>query len=205
MTAPTKAPAAAERRATIRIDAEPGGKNFQGVWLEFSADQRSVIDYRPRELWKPFENTEVLVTGACYQPFGQAISATHFRVDRMRFATPERGKHLILELGPEQMRTGTFVLHEFPAGSKRADSPMVMFRDEGGTDFIIAGASEDVPAVGTAARIKAREVIPDLSYLAQTGGPNLWILDVRRPDADDDATHAPVDVPCPQGSPTMNR
>jgi hypothetical protein len=202
MTAPTKPTAASadERRATVRIDSEPGGKKFQGVWLEFAADQRWVIDYRPRALWKPFEGHEVLVTGGCYRPFGQAISAPHFRVDRMRFVAPKRGHALILELGPETMMKGTFVLHQFPAGSKRADAPMVMFRDDSGTDFIIAGASEDVPAVGTAARITARAVVPDLSYMAQTSGPNIWILDVRAPDSVEDSAHAPVDVPCPQGS-----
>jgi hypothetical protein len=201
VTEPTKPAAqpvpAVERRATVRIDAAPGGKAFQGVWLEFAADKRWVTDYRARELWKPFENREVLVTGTCYRPFGQAITATHFRVDRMRFVKPERGHALILELGPEQMMKGSFVLHQFPPGSKRADSPMVMFRDEGGTEYIIAGASGDVPAVGTAARIKTREVVPDLSIMAQTDGPNIWILDVRRPDSVEDAAHAPVDVPCP--------
>jgi hypothetical protein len=199
VTEPSKprAKAAGEREAIIRIDAEPSGKKFQGVWLDFGTETRWVVDYRPRELWKPFENQGVIITGACYRPFGQAISATHFRVDRIRFVKPERGRSPIMELGPEQMLRGAFVLHQCPAGSNRANSPMVMFRDDAGTEYIIAGASEDLPAVGTAARIKAREVVPDLSYMAQVGGPNLWILDVRDPDSVEDAAHAPTDVPCP--------
>lgn len=189
---------AGERQAIVRIDAEPvGHKRFQGVWLDFGTEKRWVIDYRPRELWKPFEDREVIVTGGCYRPFGQALIATHFRVDRIRFVKPERGRSLIFELGPEEMLKGAFVLHQFPEGSKRADSPMVMFRDEAGTEYVIAGASEDLPAVGTAARIKARAVVPDMSYMAQTGVPNLWILEVRGPDSVEDPAHAPTDVPCP--------
>ena len=124
----TAPPAANERRATLRIDAQPGGKKFQGVWLEFAADKRWVIDYRPRELWKPFEDREVIVTGACYRPVGQAIMATHFRVDRMRFVKPERGRGPILEVGPEQWIRGAFAMRTFPPGSKLADSPMRVFR-----------------------------------------------------------------------------
>jgi len=193
----TPAPAANERRATVRIDARPGGKQFQGVWLEFAADKRWVIDYRPRELWKPFEDREVIVTGACYEPFGQAIRATHFRVDRMRFVNPERGRGPILEIGAEQWIRGAFAMHDFPAGSKRADSPMLVFRADDGTEFILAGASDELPAAGKAARVKAREVTPDMSYMAQPGGRNIWILDVRDPDSVEDAAHAPKPIDCP--------
>lgn len=193
----TAQPAANERRATLRIDAQPGGKKFQGVWLEFSADKRWVIDYRPRELWKPFEDREVIVTGACYQPFGQAIMATHFRVDRMRFVTPERGRGPILELGPEHWIRGAFAMHVFPPGSKLADSPMRVFRADDGTEFLLAGASEELPEAGKAARVKAREVTPDMSYMAQVGGRNIWILEVRAPDSVDDPAHAPTPTDCP--------
>ena len=186
-----------ERRATVRIDAQPGGKNFQGVWLELGADKRWVIDYRPRALWKPFADRDVIVTGRCYRPFGQAIMATHFRVDRMRFVTPERGRGPLLEIGPEQLLRGTFVEHRFPAGSKLADSPRVTFVVDAGTSYWIAGAADDLPAIGTAARIKAREVTPDMSYVAQPGGPNLWILDVRDPDSVEDPAHAPTMIECP--------
>jgi hypothetical protein len=198
VTAPTKPIATTPaRRATVRIDAQPGGKKFQGVWLEFSADQRWVVDYRPRELWKPFENREVLVTGECYVPFGQALMATHFRVDHMKFVTPERGRGPLLELHAEQMLRGSFVTHQFPEGSKRADSPALTFRADDGTEYFLAGASQELPAAGTVARIKAREVTPDMSWMAQPGGRKLWILDVRGPDDVDDPAHAPTIVPCP--------
>ena len=199
MAEPTKPTASFtdERRATVRIDAQPGGKKLQGVWLDFGADKRWVIDYRPRELWKPFADREVIVTGHCYRPFGQAIMATHFRVDRMRFVTPESGRGPILEIGPEQLLRGKFVEQRFPAGSKLADSPMVTFVDDAGTSYWIAGAADDLPPVGTAARITAREVTPDMSYVAQPGGRKLWILDVRDPDAIDDPAHAPTTIECP--------
>ena len=195
-TTPTP-PTAGERRATVRIDGQPGrGKGFQGVWLEFAADKRWVIDYRARELWKPFEDREVIVTGACYRPFGHAITATHFRVDRMRFVKPERGRGPILEIGPEQWIRGTFAMHAFPAGSKRADSPMPVFRADDGTELILAGAAEKLPESG-AARVKAREITPDMSWMAQTGGTNIWILEVRDPDSVEDPAHAPTPIDCP--------
>lgn len=197
VTAPTKPSASeTERRAIVRIDAEPSGKKFQGVWLEAN-DKRWVIDYRPRELWKPFENHEVLVVGECYRPFGQAISATHFRVDRMRFVTPERGRGPILELGAEHLLRGTFVMHAFLVGSKRADSPVLAFRADDGTEYFLAGASAALPAIGTAARIKSREVTLDMSFMAQPGGRTLWVLDVRAPDFVEDEAHAPTIVACP--------
>jgi len=195
--ATTPATPAEEREAIVRIEAQPGAKRFQGVWLDFGADKRWVIDYRARELWKPFENREVIVTGQCYQPFGQAILATHFRVDRMRFVKPERGRGPILELGPEQKLRGTFTLYHFAAGSKRADSPERTFTDDAGKQWFLAGASETIPATGAAARVVAREVVPDLSWMAQADGPNLWILDVRQPDSVDDPDHGPSIVPCP--------
>lgn len=37
-----------ERRATVRIDPAPGGKQFQGVWLELEGGARWVIAYRAR-------------------------------------------------------------------------------------------------------------------------------------------------------------
>ncbi len=197
VTEPTKPSApATERRAFVRIDAEPSGKNFQGVWLEAN-DKRWVIDYRPRELWKPFENREVLATGECYRPFGQAISATHFRVDRMRFVTPERGRGPILELGAEQPLRGTFVMHAFPAGSKRADSPVLAFRADDGTEYFLSGASATLPPVGSAAWITSREVTSDMSFMAQPSGRTLWILDVRAPDFVEDEAHTPTIVACP--------
>ena len=192
-----KPPAADEREAIVRIDAEPGGKRFQGVWLEFSPDRRWVIDYRARDLWKSFENREVIVTGQCYRPFGQAITSTHFRVDRIRFVKPERGRGPILELGPEHWLRGKFGHYNYAPGSKRADSPDQAFIDDAGHTLVIAGASETIPALGTPARVLVREVIPDMSWMAQGDADKIWLLDVRSPDSVDDTEHAPAIIPCP--------
>jgi hypothetical protein len=123
-TSPTPAtPATEQHRATLRIDAEVGGKRFQGVWLEFADKPKWVIAYRASGLWRSFEDREVIVTGHCYEPEGQAIAGQHFRVERMRTFAIERGRGPLLEIGPPQKINGTFALHQFPVGSKLADSP----------------------------------------------------------------------------------
>src|SRR5262249_47884244 len=93
-------PSGGERRAIVRIDAQPGGKKFQGVWLEFADDKRWLVDYRANELWKPFADREVLVTGYCWapDPRAQAIQATHFHVERMTFVQREMGRGPILAI-----------------------------------------------------------------------------------------------------------
>src|SRR5687767_5359156 len=100
---PPSKPTEPERRALLRIDEAPSGKRFQGVWLEFPDDKRWVIDYRVHGIWQAFEDAAVLVTGECYTPpaEAQSINAQHFRVHRMRFATPEpRGVRPYIEIGP---------------------------------------------------------------------------------------------------------
>lgn len=191
-----KPPATTEYSATIRIDAEPGGKKFQGVWLEFAADRRWVIDYRPRELWRGFQDAEVIVTGTCYRPFGQAISATHFKVERMRFAAPPKRSVPFFELGPEQLMKGSFVEQAAPAGSKLAGSHQLEFQADDGTTYGIAGTSGSAPAPG-AAKVTARSVKLNLAYAATTGGPHLWILSVHDAAYEPDREHAPKPVPCP--------
>src|SRR5947207_15688253 len=52
-------PALIEIKATLRIDAKSGGKKLQGVWLELEPGKRWVIDDRPRELWRSFEDADV--------------------------------------------------------------------------------------------------------------------------------------------------
>jgi hypothetical protein len=179
------------------MDAAPSGKKFQGVWLEMPNGKRWVIDYRPRELWKSFVDADVLVTGECYEPFGQAIMSPHFRVDRMRFAAPRRGTGPLLELGAEVEMHGELSERGYPAGSKLEGSSELVFHGRGSQTYGIAGASTKLEPRDTPMKILAREVTPDLSYTAQTGGPKLWILDVRDADSASDPAHAPRIVPCP--------
>src|SRR5262245_48072387 len=89
----------ASRRATLRVDPAPGPKHFQGVWLEVENGKRFVIDYWARSLWRGFDGSEVIVKGDCYEPFGEAINATHFRVDEMKFAMPMPGRAPYLTIG----------------------------------------------------------------------------------------------------------
>ena len=189
-TATERAPSGGERRAIVRIDAQPGGKKFQGVWLEFADDRKWVVDYRPRELWKPFQDREVLVTGYCWAPKGQAINAPHFHVEHMTFVKPERGRGPILAIGPEQVLRGAFRESGFPPGSKLAGSTETKFAGYG-----VHGASVALPAAGEAVTVIAREIEPDMSWTAQTGGPKLWILDVRGADA---SVEERTRVTCPQ-------
>ena len=178
-------PVGDERRAIVRIDGEPSGKKFQGVWLEFADDKRWVVDYRPREMWKSFEDRDVLVTGYCYEPFGQAINAPHFHVESMKFVKPEMGRGPILEIGPElELRGGMFRDETFPSGSKLAGSSVRKFSmPDGGGGFGIQGSDVDLPENGKRVLVVARVIKPDMSWTAQTGGDKIWIVDVREENA----------------------
>ena len=184
-----------EFHATVRIDATPSGKKAQPVWLEFGADKRWLIDYRPRELWRSFEDALVIVTGICYQPFGQALSATHFKVERLRFAAPPTHSVPILEIGPELVLKGSFVLEAAPPGSRREGSDSVEFRSNTGSNYAIAGNSAGSWEPG-AATITARRVELNLAYAATTGGPQLWILSIHDADYTPDSRDTPK--PCPE-------
>jgi hypothetical protein len=186
----TTPPTEGERRAIVRIGPEPGGTTFQGVWLELAGDKKWVVDYQPRALWKPFQDREVLVSGYCYQPEGQAVTAPHFHVDRMLFVKPEMGRGPILEIGPEQVLRGAFSERGFAPGSKLAGSTETRFESYG-----IQGASVDLPEAGKRVLVIAREIQPDMSWTAQTGGPKLWILDVRAEDA---VVEERAKIDCPQ-------
>src|SRR5690606_4502318 len=155
-------------------------KRFQGVWLEFADGARWVIDYRAREPWRSFQDREVFVTGGCYEPRGQAIMATHFRVDRMRLVDPVRGQQPYLEVGPEQLLRGELVVESAPAGSKLAGTSALTFRGEDGTRYPVIGDGALTPAGPVA--VRARVLLADLTYAARSGDSDLWILDVRKPD-----------------------
>lgn len=186
----------AEYRATVRIDAQPGGKKFQGVWLEFDTHQQWVIAYRPHELWRGFAGEAVIVTGQCYEPFGQAIGATHFRVERMRLAPAVKFLAPLLEVGPESLVTGDFVDRAWPAGSKRAGEMQLVFRAADGTSYEIAGSNIALSARG-AVKIRARNVEVNRAHAATTGGPHLWILDVHDANDTPDEDTRDKPIPCP--------
>lgn len=184
----------AERRAIVRIDAEPAAKNFQGVWLELG-DTRFVVDYRARQLWRWFADREVIVTGGCYRPVGQAIDGPHFEVETLRVADPARGVGPYFSIGPEQWMTGDFVVDTAPAGSKLAGATRAMFRTAAGTQYAVFG--DMLPDAGTATNVRARVLEPDLSYAARSGGPDLWIVDEIGIDFVEDRAPARTRIRCP--------
>lgn len=190
---PTTKPAT-EYRGVLSIDPEPGGKKFQGVWLD-AAGKRFVLAYRAAELWRWFEGREVVLTGGCYQPFGQAINATHFDVESLRVAEEQQGVGPYFSFGAKKSLVGEVIEVEAPAGSKLAGSKRRVFRADDGDTFELAGG--DVPDVGRHVRVRVRVLDPDMSYVARTNGPDLWIDDVQ--DAADEDAWGPVDNPiaCP--------
>jgi len=180
-----------ERRAILRIDAQPAGKKFQGVWLELVDGTRWVVDYRPREVWTWFRDREVFVTGGCYKPTGEAIGATHFRVDRMRDAAPERGVRPYVAVGPQTVLRGQVVSVNPPPGSKLAFTSEKHFCSDTGATYGVVGA--ELPE-GETVRVRARELVPDMSYRARSVDRDLWIADVLHGEADDEQPH---EIPCP--------
>jgi hypothetical protein len=186
--------AANERRGVLTIDPQPGGKKFQGVWFE-TGDQRFVLAYRPHELWKWFVGREVVITGGCYEPFGQAINATHFDVETLRVAVEERGVGPYFSFGPKQWFVGEVVDVGAPPGSRFAGTSRRVFRTDDGQTFGLAGG--DLPDPGRRVRIRARTLEPDMTYVARTSGPDLWIDDAVDPDHNEDPAHADKPKPCP--------
>jgi hypothetical protein len=180
-----------ERRAILRIDAQPVGKKFQGVWLELVDGTKWIVDYRARELWTWFRDREVIVSGGCYEPVGEAIRATHFRIDRLRDARPERGTRPYLAMGPEVLLRGQLELVTAPPGSKAAGTTRSVFRADDGVTYNVLG---DVPA-DKPVRVRGRALEPDLSYVARTGDRDLWISEIL--DADHEDAPAPPEIPCP--------
>jgi len=189
---PMTAPKATEYRATLRIDEQPGGKRFQGVWLEHADGTRWVVDYRPRYPWLWFRDREVIVTGGCFTPQGQAIMAPHFRVARLRVATPTRGAGPYLEVGPEVVLRGDLVTESAPPGSKLAGSARVVFHADDGEAYNLVGST---PTPGETVQLRGRRLVPDYSYMARTDGPDLWVDSID--DADAEPAPKPPAGACP--------
>jgi hypothetical protein len=162
-----------EMQATLRIDAKPGGKKFQGVWLERDDGAKWVISYRPEGVWRSFEGKRVRVRGAIYQPRGQAINATHFRVDWLAVAGDDDSTDLV-EVNGERTYAGSFEELVWPAGTKLEGEKTTVFSSEG-KQYFLANRPDGI-ALGKSVEVHAREVVPS-PRMARPGGPFLWILD----------------------------
>jgi hypothetical protein len=175
-----KAKLVGEWSGKLTIDAQPGGKRFQGVWVqrdgatlpkpgELDRD-RLLIDYRARELWRGFEGQRVLARGTCYLPVGQAIAATHFDIDRLKFTGAAPTAASLLEIGPRVLLDGELVAH---AGGKG-----LVFR-AGSITYAIAGTSQDTPLVPGRVKIGGRTVVVNPKVVSTTAKDHLWILELH--------------------------
>lgn len=164
--------------ATLRIDAAPGGKAFQGVWLERDDGSRWLIAYRAYGYWKPFEGKRVRVSGQRYLPQGQSMAGQHFRVETLT-ADPNAMTEFV-RVAAERTFYGTFEQEMMPVGSKMAGTAIDAF-SSAGVRYQLANVPKDKPAPGTKARVTAREVERS-PFMAHTGGKHLWIIDITPVD-----------------------
>lgn len=178
-------------RATLRIDAEPGPRRFQGVWLEHG-DKKWLVDYRKRELWTVFEGLAVDVTGHCFEPFGERITnQTHFAIETLAVAdrTTSRRFH---GFGAEQTLNGSFVTETGAPGTKLEGSTLAYFEADGKRREIAGGEAGQ-----GAATIVARVVEINLAYAATTGGEQLWVVERNPAGWVQNPATAPKRIPCP--------
>lgn len=176
-----EAPVAEGFEAVVRVDAKPGGKKFQGVWLERKDGERWVVAYRPEAWLRRFEGRTVRVTGATYQPFGQAINATHFKIATLAVAERQGGVGPWFGVGPELTLQGKFVQATGGPGTKAEGSTWWTFVTGAGKTFEVEGSAEEKIEAGVVVQVVARQVEPDMSYVARRGEDALWILKIERP------------------------
>jgi hypothetical protein len=181
--------------ATLRIDAVPGPRRFQGVWLELADGQRWLVDYRARDLWRVFDGAAVYVTGHCYVPFGQAINAPHFAVETLGHVYEYDVGGPYRSMGPELTLTGEFTLRTAPAGSKLAGSPPERVFVAGDTTYALANPAD--AGVG-AATVIGRVLVVNLTYAATADSERLSLLDIHEAGWVADPNTAARRVPCPR-------
>lgn len=161
--------------ATVRVDPEPGGKKFQGVWLELDADQRLLVAYNKRAIWSQFEGHRVRVTGEHYQPEGQSIGADHYRIHTLEVVNTEDMASFV-RVGPLKDFEGELTVSSGEPGSKMEGESWSVF-SSGNRGFQLANPSALDGASG-ALTLSAREVERS-PFAAHMGGPMLWIESVK--------------------------
>ena len=167
------------KEAVVRIDSASGKKNFQGVWLEQEGSPSLVIDYRAHGCWSLFEGKRVLVTGAAYEPMGQAISAPHFRVETMQVAD-EHANHNVVALGPEETWQGSLKRGAGSPGSKMAASSWLELQSSA-MAYRIYNPTAVEAFVGEKLELRGRSV--ELSrFSAHDAAHRVWVTAVKRDD-----------------------
>jgi len=174
-TAPMKPPATMKFDATVAIDAKPGSKQFQGVWLVRADGSRLLIDYRATGLWRPFEKQKVTATGRTYYPRGQAIKAKHFRVETLQMVD-KQSTASIIRIGPVKTLNGAFSTHTVRAGAKGGGQQRTVFTSKSATTYQVMNPAAALPG---AAVVTARE-IERSPFISHVGGPALWILSASK-------------------------
>lgn len=163
--------------AVVKIDAKPGGKKFQGVWLHTDSGRRLVVSYRAHEHWRAFEGRRVEAQGKHYQPEGQAIMADHFRVTSIVVPDPTPDDEIVW-MSAEEDYEGEFQRYEWPKGSKGAGGNSTVFRSDDGRRFWLHHVPDPLPPMGTPVKVRGIEYGPS-NFAARPGGSYLWVLKVR--------------------------
>lgn len=165
----------ARMEARLRVDAEPGGKRFQGVWLEREGEEPLIAAYRALSCFAPFDGHRVRVTGERWSPDprAQQIAAPHFRIATLELADPAAASDVLLHaVGAEQELVGVARTEAGEPGSKEEGATWTVFV-AGGTTWRIWDAPEDLP-IDTPLAVTGREVTVS-PFAAHAPGRHLWI------------------------------
>jgi hypothetical protein len=159
--------------AIVRVDAEPGSKKLQGVWLERGDGERWIVAYRAEPWLVPFADKKVSVTGGRYIPGGQAVKATHFRLDALR-TTDDGDPGLFESLGAEQEMTGELSERSGTVGAKDEGERYPVFTSDAGNAFELANRPDGL-VYGKRVKVRVREMQYS-KFAAHRGGPMVWVI-----------------------------
>jgi len=159
--------------ATVRIDQEPGSKRLQGVYLARDDGESWVVAYRPHPWLVPFEGREVEVTGETYVPEGQALLATHFRLETLRLVDPLCGVDPIA-LGPITVLEGRLVARSGEPGTKSEGQGWTVL-EVAGVDHELFNPSAVGEEDGAEIVVRARPVERS-PVVTHRDGRWLWVL-----------------------------
>lgn len=169
-----KTPDDTRLQGKLTINAHPGGKRFQGVWVVVDG-HKHLISYRANPWWRPFEGRAVQAWGEPYTPQGQAIMADHFRIRRLELADPKPEDTIIAILGRQDW-VGEFVVHTWPKGSKLEGTTAPAFRTDSGDVYLLVNPGEQGESTG---RVRMHGHMAEYSaFAARPSMAHVWIADV---------------------------